>query len=312
MKKRLLITSIVMMLVVAVALSTATYAWFTSATTVTANSINLTAGTSQSTALGIQWTSPAQNANFNANYATYIVAAEPSTTQPGGFQPAAPAALDVTTAPTFHTAYIDSQGNFMSTPGDTTTDVYRFGNVGATSDLIHIANLAQSGPVTVYLTANITSPLVAITASEPADTTTYNYYDANKNPIAAGDVGENVESGFKAAKSEANTAVDLIRIAVYEVSGETPTYAYKGLLGKTAAGQDNNTAVGTITKGASAAALVSTTGAKTVTELNLGTLNAQNEKTYAVYVWLDGALFNEAESAKSASVSLTFSTTSAA
>ena len=45
MKKRLLITSIVMMLVVAVALSTATYAWFTSNTTVTADAVLLTAST---------------------------------------------------------------------------------------------------------------------------------------------------------------------------------------------------------------------------------------------------------------------------
>ena len=45
MKKRLLITSIVMMLVVAVALSTATYAWFTSSTRVDAQAVTLTAAT---------------------------------------------------------------------------------------------------------------------------------------------------------------------------------------------------------------------------------------------------------------------------
>ena len=45
MKKRLLITSIVMMLVVAVALSTATYAWFTTSTNVSAEAVVLTAAT---------------------------------------------------------------------------------------------------------------------------------------------------------------------------------------------------------------------------------------------------------------------------
>ena len=55
MKKRLLITSIVMMLVVAVALSTATYAWFTSNASVTASSITMTATTSTAPALGIGW-----------------------------------------------------------------------------------------------------------------------------------------------------------------------------------------------------------------------------------------------------------------
>ena len=55
MKKRLLITSIVMMLVVAVALSTATYAWFTSNAKVEAKSMTLTAAVSDADALGIGW-----------------------------------------------------------------------------------------------------------------------------------------------------------------------------------------------------------------------------------------------------------------
>ena len=66
MKKRLLITSIVMMLVVAVALSTATYAWFTSNATVNATSINLTAATNADASIGISWT--------NGNYGTSISA----------------------------------------------------------------------------------------------------------------------------------------------------------------------------------------------------------------------------------------------
>ena len=51
MKKRLLITSIVMMLVVAVALSTATYAWFTSSDTVSAEAVLLTASTMEGDAI---------------------------------------------------------------------------------------------------------------------------------------------------------------------------------------------------------------------------------------------------------------------
>ena len=55
MKKRLLLTSIVMMIVVAVVLSTATYAWFTSNASVTASTVTLTAESSGGTALGIGW-----------------------------------------------------------------------------------------------------------------------------------------------------------------------------------------------------------------------------------------------------------------
>ena len=55
MKKRLLITSIVMMLVVAVALSTATYAWFTSSNSVTANSLTMVAAINEDAALEISY-----------------------------------------------------------------------------------------------------------------------------------------------------------------------------------------------------------------------------------------------------------------
>ncbi len=67
MKKRLLITSIVMMLVVAVALSTATYAWFTSNASVTASSITLNAANNDGAALGISWLNGTVGTSISAN-----------------------------------------------------------------------------------------------------------------------------------------------------------------------------------------------------------------------------------------------------
>jgi len=199
MKKRLLITSIVMMLVVAVALSTATYAWFTSNDQVTANTVSLTAATSTQSAIGIAWHAPAENVEintpaWNANYSTFIAPYDTF----GAIQPAAPAFLDgESSLPTFNTAYITSQGTFKG--NGTTTPVYRMSNyadaAAATADsnadfydTIHIANLAQTGGAakTVYMTANITGQLVAIDATandntgETVDTTTYNYYNGDK------------------------------------------------------------------------------------------------------------------------------------
>ena len=321
MKKRLLITSIVMMLVVAVALSTATYAWFTSNVQVTANSITMTAGTSQSSALGIAWSRGASGSSFNANYTTDIdsVSPELTTSQAGGFQPAAPISLG-NAAPTFKTAFIDAQGNFQTDGVD--TDVYRFANyVDSTaasnandvySNLIHVANLAQSGDQTLYLTANITQHYIATTAQDIADTTHYTYYNASKEAISVTD-GEAIgTAGYKLETGKDGTA--LIRIAVFEVSGST--YTYKGLLSKTAAvdGEDEgdevdpNTAVGAIGEGDPASDLVT---AATVTELNLGTIGAQTDKAYAIYVWLDGAAFDEAQSTKTADIALKFATSSA-
>ena len=261
MKKRLLITSIVMMLVVAVALSTATYAWFTSATAVTATSITMEAGTSATSALGIAWNASAGTPNtpaFNSGYTTQITADAPS-----AIQPAAPAAL-TDAEPVFKTAYIDAGGNF--TANGETTPVYRFANDTASSQLIHVANLATSGTTGVKVVINVADP----------------------------DDGSECKA--------------LVRVAIFEVAGETPTWTYKGLMsGGTSAA--NDTAVGAIAKDASAAALL--TGTSTA-EVALGNIAAQTEKTYAVYVWLDGALFNEAQSGKKAKVGLTFSAVAAA
>lgn len=265
MRKKLLITSIVMMLVIAVALSTATYAWFTSAQSVTAEDIVMTAGTSGSTALGIAWTAGTAGTSFNTNYSTSIVAKTPSTSQTNGFQPAAPVALSVSvkTAPVFQTAFIDAQGKF--TEAGSNTDVYRFteDEEVSPSTLIHVSNLAQRGDVTLYLTARITT------------------------------------------NTSESDGTDLIRIAVYEYDETNSEYNYKGLLGKTAA--VNNTAVGTVAANVTAASLLTMSAA---TELNLGTLNAQTDKAYAIFVWLDGALFDERYSGRDAKVGLTFSTTS--
>ena len=266
MKKRLLITSIVMILVVAVALSTATYAWFTSNTTVTANEVTMTAGTSQTTALGIAW---AQGAS-NADYGTSIDSKTPSTTQDGGFQPAAPLLLDTVddhSEPQFFTQFIDAQGYFKG--AGISTAVYRFTQDAQSnaSNKIWVANLAQSGAQTVYLKATI--------------------------------------GGAGAA---------LVRIAVYEVTEVTEpsaatNYTYKGLLSATPANTDTaeGEITGTVSNVKQAASDLLT--ATSTGELNLGSLDAQDAKAYAVYVWLDGAAFDEAQSSKQATIELTFSTT---
>jgi len=319
MKKRLLITSIVMMLVVAVALSTATYAWFTSNDSVTANTVSLTAATSTESAIGIAWAASAETpgtADYNADYGTFIAPYEMATL----LQPAAPAALnniDGAAAPSFYTANINSQGAFKSVGAS--TPVYRMAtgsDSGASgySNEVHIANLAFAGSKTVYMTATIDGDIyVEITSAEAANPTIYDYYDGDKTILQTQPAANaEVSTGFK--KMKAN-AVALIRIAVFEVNNGT--YTYKGLLSQTAAvdgddvdnDPDPNTAVGAITNGGTATDLI--TYAST-TELNLGTFEAQQDKGYAIYIWMDGQLFTEAFSTKSARIGLTFTTSGAA
>ena len=150
MKKRLLITSIVMMLVVAVALSTATYAWFTSNASVTASQVTLTAATNEAASLGIGWT------------ATGEFLPEIEATSPSGstFAPAIPAALinnttesDVAFATQFATP--DENGDMVWLDDGDTANPYVWTNGEQTS--FFVKNLSPANTIsTVTLTATFT------------------------------------------------------------------------------------------------------------------------------------------------------------
>ena len=112
MKKRLLITSIVMMLVVAVALSTATYAWFTNSNSVTASSVSLTAKTSDNTALGIGWSGAGAGSELTVSLSNASI------------DPMAPADLTANTTEydvAFNTATIKSDAGTLVFNDDVTT-----------------------------------------------------------------------------------------------------------------------------------------------------------------------------------------------
>ena len=148
MKKRLLITSIVMMLVIAVALSTATYAWFTSSATVSASSVTLTAATNNAAALGIGWT--------GGTAGTAI-----ETTKSGTLSPMCPEALvPGTTLSTvnFKTATIKKEGG-----------VDQFKTVGVANALV-FDNAASSLVETFYVTnLSGTNKISQITVSATID-----------------------------------------------------------------------------------------------------------------------------------------------
>ena len=155
MKKRLLITSIVMMLVVAVALSTATYAWFTSNASVTASSISMTAATNDAAALGISWT--------DGGYNSSITAFSPNDTTPTAptFKPACPETLTVgTTLSTvgFNTAFATpSNGDMVFLANGAATDVYTYADDSTgTHSSFFVKNLSPANTIAhVTLTASI-------------------------------------------------------------------------------------------------------------------------------------------------------------
>ena len=151
MKKRLLITSIVMMLVVAVALSTATYAWFTSNTGVTASMVTLTASTSDSTALGIGWT------GGNAGTALEVALTDAS------IDPMAPESLVANTTEydvDFNTATIKNENSVLVFNDDVTSAnpiVFNNGQSGASKkDTFYVKNLSGTNSIDhVTITASI-------------------------------------------------------------------------------------------------------------------------------------------------------------
>ena len=165
MKKRLLITSIVMMLVVAVALSTATYAWFTSASSVSASSVTLTAATNDAAALGISWTT--------GNYGTSISGSFDG----GTLAPMAPTAYTVGTTTissgvnqiAFNTATIKSDPTngliFGAAGAPATPYTWTDGLAQNPHYSFHVKNLAPAGTtnVTVTITAAITGAAADLT-----------------------------------------------------------------------------------------------------------------------------------------------------
>lgn len=148
MKKRLLITSVVMMLVIALSLSTATYAWFTSNANVQATTITLTANSSDGTALGIGW--------LGGNAGTIITANGASI-----YNPMVPSELDVDTTDfddvtwSGATTYVDEGVDKFNTPYSPAPSPYQYnGDLDEdTVYIFYIENLSQANTIsTVTMT----------------------------------------------------------------------------------------------------------------------------------------------------------------
>ena len=324
MKKRLLITSIVMMLVVAVALSTATYAWFTSNASVTASTVTMTAAANTAEALGIGW----------GDSSTGVAGTEIVATVSDTLVPMAPKSLVTSTttfsgegAIDFNSATIKNINSkaVFNAPNDNVNGL-TFNN-GSGTDTFFVKNLSTANSVpAIWMRATISAKeteYTAITAEETVVVgyTYYSYVDTNDD----GDpdeyqalatqpaVGTKVSTGFK----KMNDGSELVRIAVFQKSNGA--YKLIGVLSKTAgnavygtiaqnsfASVSDNTAatVNNVEYAASPMANYATTAA--ATGFNLGSLGVLASHDIAVYVWLDGAALTDVEQGYGATVSFTF------
>ena len=286
MKKRLLITSIVMMLVVAVALSTATYAWFTSNASVTASTVSFTAATSDEDSIAIAWAG-------NTNPGTSITAATAGVNM-NPMVPTAPTigsttstafAASFTTGtlysdagtPTFNT--VDG-GDYSADPVIWETDDNGVTPTGATATSFYIKNMS---------TANTVTNIVV------------------KATIADATGAENVD------------ASELVRIAVFTkdlgTGGTTAAsgdFKLRGILSKTA----GYAATGTVSGGNAASTISTNTTATTAATsgFNICKVASNTDQSLAagaqvdvvVIVWMDGVALNDDTAGKEANITLTF------
>jgi hypothetical protein len=313
MKKRLLITSIVMMLVVAVALSTATYAWFTQNASVSASSITLTANTNGADALGIGW---GLSTADGASAGTEIVSPLTAT-----LDPMAPATLTVGTTLSdvvFKTSTIKTVSNtaIFNANGTVANPVFYNDGENEPVSTFFVKNLSTANSVgEVRVTASIEPVYTETTAVELA-VAGYTYYNSSKEALETQPtVGEAVgTAGFKA-----KVGVDLVRVAIFKKDGAN---GYK-LVGVMAKNADAATIYGTITANSAAvpstAALGEINGttytASTMSNfsatagsvgLTLGGLSALASHDLIAIAWLDGAALGDSQQGQQAIISLTF------
>ena len=273
MKKRLLITSIVMMLVVAVALSTATYAWFTSSAAVTASDITLKAASNTGAALGIGWDGVA--------YGTEIEAAGFSGLE---VNPICPTALTKKTAQAsgsdfssivWKTTTITGQSNGADVFGDVadaaSTDRYVLSNTGAASTTVYLKNLSATNAITgVTLTADIQQQTA----------------DKNGSDLIRIGVFKKVGSTFE--------LLDVMGVSGQKVTIGTP------VKGQTAAQASVDSTSYTVVN--------ATTGIDVTFGAGLAANTAMELK---IVIWMDGLALNDAKSGFDAQIDFTFTAANA-
>ena len=318
MKKRLLITSIVMMLVVAVALSTATYAWFTSNASVSASTVTLTAAVNTEASIGISWA--------NSGFASELTVASPAS----GTYFVPTAISTATTNDAFASTIWSSATVRNESGGPTFNDQHR---TGITSNDI-TGNTFES-----VVGDNGYTNLMAYTYTNGSDSTTI--YINNGSTT-------NTLSSVVAKVAITGAAKDFIRVAIFRNDGTEGAFRLKGIMAdrytytaatgtavegtdyydadgakqtvtvgddvtsfftRTDATGNSSTAVGTITTDHLVATDITATN--TAYSINCGEMTAASTMQLKVVVWMDGTLLTDATAGtavarKNASIDLTF------
>jgi len=325
MKKRLLITSIVMMLVVAVALSTATYAWFTSSATATANTVSLTAATSSAPSLGISW--------VDGNWGTYIEAVGPTAPDPTAqpavagdtFAPAAPSALTVGTTTVagiaFNTALTTpaNGGDMVFLANGASTNVYRWNNT--TYNSFFIKNMSPSNSIsTITLTATIQGDgsallragvfkktgndyvLLGVLANK--ETNLYTVVTTGAEMSTATTYYKKYLGKYVVADSGTEAAYNAHTVDFYDHMSAPADKFYT--MTTPEGGVEAKAVYGSVEKDASVNAMATTTCVSSIDIVGDTALAAGGKIELVVLVWEDAIALGDAEQGEAASIQLNF------
>ena len=327
MKKRLLITSIVMMLVVAVALSTATYAWFTSNATVSATAVTFTAATNAEDSIAIAW-------DGNTNPGTVLSVGNAGVSM-------APMVPESLTNNTTTSDVVFKSGKIYTKAGDPTfksvgtatpvvwsTDDNGVTPTGSSATHFYVKNNSTANVVSnIAVKATITANYVACESGELA-AAGYEYFTRSGTEGAYTYEAFEVTAGTTVVTGKYKTCASTVRVAVFTRDltelGDTDTssdFLLRGVFAKTA-GADTYLATEAFANEASQSTYAATAANKrseTVTVADgdasfnicfdggsVHTLKAGGKVEIKVIVWMDGEALTDNTQGASADVALTF------
>ena len=328
-----------MMLVVAVALSTATYAWFTSNANVTASTVTMTAATNENDSIFIKWAGGAYGPSitttksYDGSVLKPMVPNEITVNETTIYESGVAGAHDIA----FKTAAVTTVAGDSVFDSVTAVDNLIYFANNATEDAtsnantIFIKNTSAANVVgNIKVTASFTPDYIACTTGELARAG-YTYYTRSgagteQDPYVYTE-DDTVVNDTTVVTGKYKACVNLVRVAIFTrdltaagTNDTTAAYILRGVLANdaldtykgTIADSDSQT-----TFAATAANKVSATAGATGFNIcydggSAHTLAAGGEVEIRVVMWLDGEALNEKTQGAIAKVGLTFAAVAAA
>lgn len=300
MKKSMLISTVLMVVLLVVAISTATFAWYTSNTQVNVTNTAISSAASTSASLSIDTTANTNSTNssititMGADLQPMIPDAEPSATD------------TITTYDTFigsfTTANVNNAGIFTNNGSGTTpaeiTNVKAGVAEAVSQDSFFVINTNKENATDVNAKVNIATEGYMKLAAQPIDwSTNYTDYYTVVDGEYVAVTGETAPTFGDGTYYTANANIaNHLRVAMF-VDGN-----YVGTWATTAA----DTRYGTISNGADSSALATYAASANNTAIGIGNFAALGNKEIQLVAWFDGNALTVADAGAIAVFSVTF------